>query len=184
MSNTPFYFIIAITTLFATGCDDPSPTTQPFAPLAQAPAPAEPSSDPPTLTADPSDECSLADEATDAMRRAAAFYHEKVASHGGYVYYYATDLSRRWGEGEATADQIWVQPPGTPTVGLAYLKALEATGDVNYFYAARDAAQALVYGQLKSGGWTNCVDFDPQGRRTSLYCPNNGFKTLAFRRLL
>jgi PelA/Pel-15E family pectate lyase len=98
------------------------------------------------------------------LQKAGVFYHDKVASHGGYVYYYSLDLKQRWGEGVATRDQIWVQPPGTPTVGMAYLKAYEATGDSFYLNAAQEAAEALVYGQLKSGGWTNVIDFNPRGR--------------------
>ncbi len=109
-----------------------------------------------------------------SMRRAAEFYREKVATHGGYVYFYDIKLNRRWGEGEATKDQIWVQPPGTPTVGLAYLKAYQATGDQYFLEAARDAANALVYGQVKSGGWTNCIDFDPRGSRVSQYRNGRG----------
>ena len=109
-----------------------------------------------------------------AMLRAATFYREQVASHGGYVYHYTVDLTRRWGEGEATRDQIWVQPPGTPTVGMAFLKAYEATGNRYYLDAAREAAEALVYGQLQSGGWTNCVDFNPRGRRVAQYQNGKG----------
>jgi PelA/Pel-15E family pectate lyase len=109
-----------------------------------------------------------------ALRKAATFYREQVASHGGYVYYYSPDLSRRWGEGEATKDQVWVQPPGTPTVGMAYLQAYAATGDKYYLDAATDAAEALVYGQLASGGWTNCIDFDPRGRRSAQYRNGKG----------
>lgn len=107
--------------------------------------------------------------AAEAMKRASTFFTQEVAAHGGFVYHYSSDLQRRWGEGEATQDQIWVQPPGTPTVGLAFLAAYDATGDVFYLDAAREAAEALCYGQLKSGGWTNCVDFDPQGNRTAQY---------------
>jgi hypothetical protein len=94
------------------------------------------------------------------MRKAATYYRTKVAAHGGYVYYYTPDLTERWGEGRATTDQIWVQPPGTPTVGLAYLKAYEATGDEFYLTAAMDAANALVWGQLSSGGWSNHIEFN------------------------
>ena len=98
-------------------------------------------------------------EVVAAMRKAAAYYRTKVASHGGYVYHYSVDLKQRWGEGVATPDQIWVQPPGTPTVGMAYLKAYEATGDRFYLDGAREAAEALVYGQLNTGGWSNSIDF-------------------------
>ena len=100
----------------------------------------------------------LADEAAAAMRQAAGYYHSKVAVHGGYVYHYSEDLSVRWGEGLAGDDEIWVQPPGTPTVGIAFLKAYAATGDDFYLQAARDAANALIFGQLQSGGWSRSVD--------------------------
>jgi PelA/Pel-15E family pectate lyase len=108
------------------------------------------------------------------MRKAATFFRTKVASHGGYVYYYSVDLKQRWGEGAATAEQIWVQPPGTPTVGMAYLKAYEATNDLFYRDAAVAAAEALIYGQLQSGGWTNCIDFDPNGSMVALYRNGRG----------
>ena len=116
----------------------------------------------------------LRQRAVDTMRRAAEFYHGQVASHGGYVYHYSLDLTQRWGEGMATKNQIWVQPPGTPTVGLAYLQAYEATGDHFYLDAASDAAIALVYGQLKSGGWTNSIDFDPKSKFVADYRNNRG----------
>ncbi|QDU56303.1 pectate lyase [Aeoliella mucimassa] len=114
------------------------------------------------------------DQAVTAMKQAATYYREQVASHGGYVYYYSPDLLQRWGEGPATADQIWVQPPGTPTVGMAYLRAYRATGDRFYLEAATDTAKALVYGQLRSGGWTNCIDFDPHGKRLAEYRNGHG----------
>src|SRR5262245_57191009 len=97
------------------------------------------------------------DDALKALKQAATFYRTKVASHGGYVYYYSVDLKERWGEGKATVDTLFVQPPGTPTVGMAYLKAWQATGDKFYLDAARETAEALVYGQLKSGGWTQTI---------------------------
>ncbi len=116
----------------------------------------------------------LSDQAVAAMKKAATFYREQVATHGGYVYFYSLDLKQRWGEGPATSDQIWIQPPGTPTVGLAFLKAYEATGDNFYLDAATDAALAVAYGQLKSGGWTNSVDFDPRSPRTAAYRNGKG----------
>lgn len=108
------------------------------------------------------------------MKRAAEYYRTKVAVRGGYVYYYSLDLQTRWGEGRATADQIWVQPPGTPTVGMAYLRAFEATGDQFYLDAATAAAEALLYGQMVSGGWEHYVDFDPNGKRSGQYRNGKG----------
>jgi PelA/Pel-15E family pectate lyase len=98
------------------------------------------------------------DDAAVAMRKAATFYREKVAVEGGYVYHYSLDLAQRWGEGVASPDQVWVQPPGTPTVGMSFLNAYEATGDSYYLDAAREAAEVLAYGQFRSGGWTNSID--------------------------
>lgn len=103
-------------------------------------------------------------DAVQAIKQAATFYHDKVASHGGYVYYYSVDLKERWGEGKASVDTLFVQPPGTPTVGMAYLSAYEATGDKFYLDAATATAESLVYGQLQSGGWTQTIHFGPAKR--------------------
>jgi PelA/Pel-15E family pectate lyase len=113
---------------------------------------------PEALRAQPVD-ATLREEALSALKKAARFYRAKVASHGGYVYYYSLDLQERWGEGKASPDTIFVQPPGTPTVGMAFLKAHAATGDKFYLDAAREAAEALVHGQLESGGWAQVIHF-------------------------
>jgi hypothetical protein len=62
-----------------------------------------------------------------------------------------------------------VQPPGTPSVGLAYLAAYEATGDRYYLESARESATALVKGQLRSGGWDYRIEFDPKLRENYPY---------------
>ena len=113
-------------------------------------------------------------QAIAVMKKAAEYYRGKVARHGGYVYYYSPDLGRRLGEGLAEADQIWVQEPGTPTVGTAYLRAFQATGDRFYLDAAVETAEALIHGQLQSGGWTNAIDFNPAGTRSALYRNGKG----------
>jgi PelA/Pel-15E family pectate lyase len=106
----------------------------------------------------------LREEAQRALKQSATFFRDKVASHGGYVYYVSADLRQRWGEGKAGPDTVFVQPPGTPTVGMAFLRAFEATGNRDYLDAAREAAEALVYGQLESGGWTQVIHFAPAER--------------------
>ncbi len=105
------------------------------------------------------------EEAARALRRAVRYFREKVATRGGYLWEYSSDLKERRGEGKATASQIWVQPPGTPSVGLAYLRAYERTGEAFHLDAARETAHALAWGQLGSGGWTYSIDFDPAGSK-------------------
>jgi len=124
----------------------------------------------PVIAAEPS----LRGDAAAALKKAATYYHTKVAAHGGYVYFTSEDLQQRWGEGVATPSQVFVEPPGTPAVGAAYLQAYAATGDTSYRDAARDAALALVHGQLKSGGWAQVIDFDPQGSKAGQYRNGKG----------
>jgi PelA/Pel-15E family pectate lyase len=84
---------------------------------------------------------------------------DKVAHRGGYVWNYLPDQSRRWGEMEARDTMIWIQPPGTPTMGHLYLDAYHATRDAFYYAAAEQVAGALIRGQHPSGGWNYMVDF-------------------------
>ncbi len=94
---------------------------------------------------------SLADEARTALARATAAMRA-IATEGGYLWRYSPHLTERAGENPATATQIWVQTPGTPAMGLAFLRAHGTTGDALSLEAAKDAADALVAGQLVSGG--------------------------------
>ena len=91
----------------------------------------------------------------ETMKRATRFMVEKVALNGGYVWSYLPDMSRRWGEMEAYPTMVWVQPPGTPTMGHLFLDAYHATGDAYYYDAAEQAANALIAGQMDNGGWRN-----------------------------
>lgn len=93
------------------------------------------------------------------MKRATEFMVDKVSTHGGYVWSYLPDLSRRWGELEATPDMIWVQPPGTADMGELFLDAYHATGDEFYYQAAEKAADALIAGEIPTGGWNYFIDF-------------------------
>ncbi len=120
------------------------------------------------------EEAALRTEVEASLRKAATYFREKVAQHGGYVYYYSPDLSRRLGEGVAGPEEIWVQPPGTPSVGLTYLAAYQATRDKFYLKAARETGIALIHGQLASGGWTASIDFDPKGPRIGQYRNGKG----------
>ena len=122
-------------------------------------------SQPPASRADDA----LRDAAGQALRRAVGFFREHVAREGGYVFRYSEDLARREGEERVGATTAWLQPPGTPAVGMAYLTAHEATDDPYYLDAARETALALVRGQLRSGGWDNRIEFDPEERARYSY---------------
>jgi hypothetical protein len=109
-------------------------------------------------------EVPLPEQAAAALAAATRFFRTEVAVQGSYLWTYSEDLKTRRGEGEATATQGWVQPPGTPSVGTAYLRAYEATGDRTYLDAARETAHALAQTQLASGGWDYRIEFDPEKR--------------------
>ncbi|HTV20187.1 MAG TPA: hypothetical protein VMG12_15995, partial [Polyangiaceae bacterium] len=81
--------------------------------------------------------------AREAMRRAARFLIERASYRGGYVWSYLADFSRCWGELEARRSMLWVQPPGTPSVGQLWLDAFHATGDALYLEAAQQTGRAL-----------------------------------------
>jgi len=139
---------------------------------------------------------SLAVRAETALQCAVSFYSTQVASHGGYVYRYSADLQKREGEGKVGPDTVWVQPPGTPAVGLAYLEAYERTQFPELLEAAVAAGECLVQGQLRSGGWQDHIDFseperarlayrvDPPRRRARNYTSFDDDKTQSALRFL
>ncbi len=108
-------------------------------------------------------------QAKQTLRRATEFFRTRVATEGGYLWRYSEDLQTREGEGKASATTIWVQPPGTPSVGMAYLEAYEATQDRYYLEAALETADALVRGQLRSGGWDYRIEFGSDERLQYAY---------------
>lgn len=102
-------------------------------------------------------------EVLGAMSRAAGFMMDTLSHRGGFVWKYSRDLSERYGELKARDSMIWVEPPGTPTVGMMWLDAYQLTGDRKYLKHAELAADALVEGQLPCGGWHYFIDFDESG---------------------
>ena len=97
-------------------------------------------------------------EARAAMVRAAKFLRS-ISAEGGYLWRYSTGLKLVAGEGKATRSMIWIQPPGTPAVGQAFLQAHAATGDPYLLDCAMAAGRALALSQLESGGWDYRFDF-------------------------
>jgi PelA/Pel-15E family pectate lyase len=115
-------------------------------------------------------------EAAAALKKAVTFYTQNCANGGGYVWRHSRDLQFSEGEGEASKTMCWVQPPGTPAVGMALLDAYETTGDAFYLEAARKAATALVRGQRLSGGWYYSIEFDPAKRVGQGYRDNAKYR--------
>ena len=111
-------------------------------------------------------EIALPEQARAALEKATA-YMRSISTEGGYLWKYSLDLQERAGEVKATATQVWIQPPGTPTMGMTFLRAYEATKDVRYLDAAKAAADALARGQVESGGWDYLVDFSPDKLKLS-----------------
>ena len=111
----------------------------------------------------------LATEAARSLRKGAEFFRTEVGQDGRYLWQYSQDLTKREGEGKAALSQGWVQPPGTPAVGMAFLKAWEATDDRYFLDSAREAAHALLEGQLQSGGWQHSFETEPKLRQKVAY---------------
>lgn len=101
----------------------------------------------------------LDEQVLKTMKTATQFMMDKVSYKGGFVWNYLPDMSRSWGEMEAKRTMVWVQPPGTPSVGHLLLDVYHATGDEYYYDAAKKVANALIWGQLECGGWNYVFDF-------------------------
>ena len=119
----------------------------------------------------------LPQQAAEAVQKVVDYLRAEIAAGGGYLGHYVFDkehaeILQWWGEGRATRDQNWIQPPGNPTVGFAFLRAWEATGDAQYLDAAIEVALSLVRGQLACGGWDYIVDHSPEGAQRWAYRRN------------
>ena len=101
----------------------------------------------------------LEDEIQETMLKATRFMVEDVSYNGGYVWYYLPDFSRRWGEMEAYKTMVWLQHPGTISMGHLFLDAYHSTQNDYYLKAAEKAAAAIIWGQSHEGGWNYMIDF-------------------------
>jgi hypothetical protein len=104
----------------------------------------------------------LAESARRSLAKANEFL-DSISTNGGFVGIYSLDLTERFGESKyekAHVNEIWVQPPGTPSVGKAFLAAYNVTKDQRYLTAARKVARALAWGQRDIGGWDHRVRVD------------------------
>ena len=101
----------------------------------------------------------LVADAEQTMLKATQYMVESVSTNGGYVWYYMPDFSRQWGEMEAYKTMIWLQHPGTISMGHLFLDAYRTTGNEYYYQAAQKAANAIIWGQSHEGGWNYMIDF-------------------------
>ena len=121
----------------------------------------------------------IVNQARHALEKAVGFFADHAAKHGGYVYKYSADLKFSEGEGITGPDTVWVQPPGTPEVGMAMLEVYEKTGIIKALQAAQAAATCLVKGQLHSGAWNDKIEFGPE-RQKIAYRVDGPLKPKAF----
>jgi hypothetical protein len=109
------------------------------------------------------------DDVRDSLHRAISFFRQHASAGGGYIYQLSADLKKREGEGKVSSTVAWIEPPATPAVGMAYLEAYRTCGDSVLLEAAKETANALIRGQLRSGGWDNMIEFDPGKRNRYAY---------------
>ena len=110
----------------------------------------------------PTAEQAITRERTEETLERGLTFFASLRVAGGWPMAYSADLKERWGEWpECDERQITVQPPATPWVLDAYWRAFEATGDERWRSVALTAANTLVDGQRKNGGWWYEIRFDP-----------------------
>lgn len=99
---------------------------------------------------------------------------------GGYVYAYSIDMKEKWGEGQTDDFTIEVQPPGTPAVGMTFLRAFHVTRRKEYLDAAQDAAFALIRGQNDLGGWDHKIYFNKEKSSSVSFDDNQTQSAIVF----
>lgn len=116
------------------------------------------------------------------MKAATRYMMDSISLHGGFVWYYLPDKSRRWGEMEAYPSMIWVQDGGTVSVGNVLLDAYAATNDEAYYHWARQSALTLIGGQSPNGGWNYMIDLNGEASLKQWYATigKNGWRLEEF----
>lgn len=114
-----------------------------------------------------------------SLEKGVAFFYT-TNRYGGYAYYVTPDLSLRWGEDPIDEHSIEVEPPGTPAVGQAFLRAYKATGNKRALVYAKEAAYALVKGQNKYGGWEHIINFKELSHKLVSFDDNQSQSAVSF----
>jgi Pectic acid lyase len=121
----------------------------------------------------------LAVEAERSLEKGIAFL-QSLSIEGGYVYHYSLDGKEKWGEGKTDDRTIEVQPPGTPAVGMSFLRAWRITKNKDFLKAAEEAAKALILGQNDLGGWEHKIYFDRPKRKNVSFDDNQTQGAISF----
>ena len=107
----------------------------------------------------------VAADAAAALRASADALHNYSLT-GGYGGFYTPDGKAYAGSlsQPLAADQIWIQPPGTTSVGDSFLRSYEVLNDPVVLGYAIQAGQALSSAQMSTGGWNYIGDGDAAPR--------------------
>lgn len=95
-------------------------------------------------------------------------FMRSISTSGGYCGIYSLDLKKRYGEATYQPVKpgcIWIQPPGTPSMGKLFLRAFKATADPWYLEGAVSVGKALTHTQSRRGGWIYVVKVTPDESR-------------------
>lgn len=104
-----------------------------------------------------------------AVRKAVAFARTNLSFAGGYATKWSRDLKESRTSDTQGVALIGIEAPGTPVMGMMFMQAWLATGDKLYLQAAREAAAALLWTQLASGGWSTFHDYALPSARKQHY---------------
>lgn len=102
------------------------------------------------------------EECIASMKAAVGFFRSRLSQGGGYASEWTLEPFSGFTEHGAGKTVFSIQPHGTTTVGLAMLRAYQATGVKEFLEGANEAGIALAKCQLSSGGWSSDFDFDPE----------------------
>lgn len=137
---------------------------------AQEPAPDSPAKPPQAVAEKPKVEpYPSVDQVQTAVRKTVAFARSNLSFAGGYATKWSRDLKESRTSDTQGAALISIEAPGTPVMGMMFLKAWLATGDRLHLQAAREAAGALLWTQLASGGWSTYHDYALPSARKQHY---------------
>lgn len=102
------------------------------------------------------------EQVEEALNRAITTMHSQFSVEGGYASRWTLSTGEGQSEHRSSRTVISIQPPGTTSLGPAFLRAYQITKSPEALKAARDAALCLTRCQLSSGGWDSDFDFDPE----------------------